>query len=175
MPSEAAIQSVWIWSLVIYFVVVLVVAVMLTLILRTARRIHEGVSAIWTIGQKVANNTIHIALLHRTNHRVKGTLDAALVTAGAVAAALFVALALYVRAISRELEAIGGPATRFHKPANYLSKIRLGLRAIEVHTGHIAPEVTRLNGSLAAIRDGLQAIDGSLGRTITSVQGQEHA
>ncbi len=86
MPSEAAIQLVWIWSLVIYFVVVLVVAVMLTLILRTARRIHEGVSAIWTIGQKVANNTIHIALLHRTNHRVKGTLDAAVVTAGAVAA-----------------------------------------------------------------------------------------
>lgn len=41
-----------------------------------------------------------------------------------------------------------------------------------MHTGHIAPEVTRLNGSLAAIRDGLQAIDGSLGRTSTSVQGQ---
>lgn len=89
--------------------------------------------------------------------------------------ALFVALALYVRAISRELEEIGGPATRFYRPANYLSKIRVGLRAIEVHTGHIAPKVTGLNGQLEAIRDGLRAIDDSLGRAITSVQRQEGA
>ena len=54
-------------------------------------------------------------------------------------AALFIALALFVRAIVRELEGIGGPATRFVRPVNYLSKIRLGLRAIEVETGHIAP------------------------------------
>jgi hypothetical protein len=87
--------------------------------------------------------------------------------------ALFVALALYVRAISRELEEIGGPATRFYKPTNYLSKIRLGLRAIEVHTGHISPEVTRLNGRLAAIHDGLRAVDASLGNTIAAVQRQE--
>lgn len=87
--------------------------------------------------------------------------------------ALFVALALYVRAISRELEEIGGPATRFYRPVNYLSKIRLGLRAIEVHTGHIVPQVTALNGTLASIRDGLQAIDGSLAAVIEGVQRQE--
>lgn len=87
--------------------------------------------------------------------------------------ALFLALALYVRAISRELENIGGPATRFYRPVNYLSKIRLGLRAIEVHTGHIVPQVTTLNGTLVSIRDGLRAIDGGLGNAIQAVQRQE--
>lgn len=87
-------------------------------------------------------------------------------------AALFVALALYVRAISRELEEIGGPATRFYRPTNYLSKIRLGLRAIDVHTGHITPQVTALNTTLESIRDGLQAVDSGLAATIAAVQRQ---
>jgi len=43
-------------------------------------------------------------------------------------AALFVALALFLRGIDRTLEEIGGPATRFVTPANYLAKIRLGVR-----------------------------------------------
>ena len=88
-------------------------------------------------------------------------------------AALFIALALFVRAIVRELEEIGGPATRFVRPVNYLSKIRLGLRAIEVETGYIVPQVTQLNQTLTSIRDGLRAIDGSLGGTITHVRRQE--
>ena len=88
-------------------------------------------------------------------------------------AALFIALALFVRAIIRELEGIGGPATRFVRPVNYLSKIRLGLRAIEVETGHIVPQVTQLNQTLTSIRDGLQAIDGSLSRVIANVQRQD--
>lgn len=87
--------------------------------------------------------------------------------------ALFAALGLYLRAISRELEQIGGPATRFYRPVNYLSKIRLGLRAIDVHTGHIGPQVTTLNGTLGSIRDGLRAIDLSLAGTIAGVQRQE--
>lgn len=89
--------------------------------------------------------------------------------------ALFVALALYVRAISRELEEIGGPATRFYRPVNYLSKIRVGLRAIDVHTGHIAPQVTALNSTLASIRDGLQEVDAGLGRAIGCIVRQERA
>lgn len=88
-------------------------------------------------------------------------------------AALFIALALFVRAIVGELEGIGGPATRFIRPVNYLSKIRLGLRAIEVETGHIVPQVTQLNQTLTSIRDGLRAIDGSLGGVITNVQRQD--
>jgi hypothetical protein len=85
---------------------------------------------------------------------------------------LFVALALYVRAISRELEEIGGPATRFFRPANYLSKIRVGLRAIDVHTGHIAPQVTTLNQTLTSIRDGLRTIDSGLAGAIAAIQRQ---
>jgi hypothetical protein len=86
---------------------------------------------------------------------------------------LFVALALFLRAINRELEQIGGPATRFYRPVNYLSKIRLGVRAIEVHTGHIGPQVTTLNNGLTAVRDGLKAIDDDLGRAIGHVLQQE--
>ena len=88
-------------------------------------------------------------------------------------AALFIALALFVRAIVRELEEIGGPATRFVRPVNYLSKIRLGLRAIEVETGYIVPQDTQLNQTLTSIRDGLRAIDGSLAGVITNVQRQD--
>ena len=84
MPSESAILQVWITSLVIYFVVVGIVAVLLTLILQTARQIHGCVAAIWTTGQKVANNTIHIPLLARTNHLASEILASAVRTAGAV-------------------------------------------------------------------------------------------
>lgn len=87
-------------------------------------------------------------------------------------AALFVALALFLTAIVRELEAIGGPATRFATPVNYLSKIRLGLRAIERQTDALGPHVTRLNGGLAAIRDGLRAVDANLGGLIAAVSRQ---
>jgi hypothetical protein len=41
-------------------VVIVVVAVLLTLIVRTANQINSAVSAIWTVGQQVANNTVHI-------------------------------------------------------------------------------------------------------------------
>jgi uncharacterized membrane protein len=88
-------------------------------------------------------------------------------------AALFVALALFLRAIDGELETIGGPATRFVAPTNYLSKIRLGVRAIERQTDALATQVTRLNERLTAIRDGLGAVDGNLARLIASVSRQE--
>jgi hypothetical protein len=87
-------------------------------------------------------------------------------------AALFVALAAFLVAISRELEAIGGPATRFVAPVNYLSKIRMGLRAIERQTDAIAPQVTRLNAGLAGIRDGLRAVDANLAGLIGAVSRQ---
>lgn len=86
MPSDAAIIQVWTWSLVIYFVVVAVVAVLLTMILFAARHIKAGAAAIWVSGQKVANNTIQIPLLARTNHVVTKILESAVRTAGAVAA-----------------------------------------------------------------------------------------
>ena len=88
------------------------------------------------------------------------------------AAALFVALALFLRAIDGALETIGGPATRFVAPANFLAKIRLGVRAIERQTDSLAPQVTRLNAGLSAVRDGLRAIDGNLATLIASVSKQ---
>ena len=87
-------------------------------------------------------------------------------------AALFVALALFLRAIDRTLEDIGGPATRFVKPVNDLAKIRLGLRAIERQTDALAPYVTRVNGGLGAVRDGLRAIDANLAGVIAAVSRQ---
>jgi hypothetical protein len=88
-------------------------------------------------------------------------------------AALFIALGLFVRAIVLELEATGGPTTRFVRPVNYLAKVRLGVRAIEVQTGHIVPQATALNQTLTSIRDGLRAVDGSLAGVIANVQRQE--
>jgi hypothetical protein len=95
----------------------------------------------------------------------------AVVSVGGVAA-LFLALALFLRAIDRVLEDIGGPATRFSAPVNCLSKIRLGVRAIERQTDALAPYVTKLNATLGAIRDGLRAIDTNLAGVIAAVSRQ---
>jgi hypothetical protein len=59
-------------------VVTAVVALLLTLVLRTAREIRDVAGEIWTVGKMVANNTIHIPLLRETN-RVAGDI---LATAG---------------------------------------------------------------------------------------------
>jgi hypothetical protein len=88
------------------------------------------------------------------------------------AAALFIALALFLRAIDRALEDIGGPATRFSTPTNYLSKIRLGVRAIEKQTDALGPSVTKLNTRLATILGGLRAIDTNLAGLIAAVSRQ---
>ena len=61
------VEQVWWMTLGIYAVVLVVVAALLTLILLEAKKIHGGVSEIWNVGQKIANNTIHIALLQQTN------------------------------------------------------------------------------------------------------------
>ncbi len=82
-PSADAVTHLWITTLVIYGVVLIVVAVLLTLIVHAARQIKAGVSAIWTVGQKIANNTIHIPLLDTTN-RVAGEI---LASAGGVVGA----------------------------------------------------------------------------------------
>ena len=89
------------------------------------------------------------------------------------AAALFIALALFLFAITGTLEAIGGEARGYGAQASFLSKIRLGVRAIEVQTGAIAPQVTQLNATLTAVRDGLVAVDGNLAGVITAVSRQE--
>ena len=85
-PSAATAQTVWTLSLVIFTVVLIVVAVLLTLILRTARDIKGGVSSIWNVGQRIANNTIHLALLENTNAGAQQILKSAVGIVGATAA-----------------------------------------------------------------------------------------
>ena len=88
------------------------------------------------------------------------------------ASALFVALAVYLLLIIHELEAIGGAPIGYGLKASLLSKIRMGLRAIEVQTGGLAPQVTQLNERLASVRDGVKAIDANLGGVIAAVSRQ---
>ncbi len=95
----------------------------------------------------------------------------ALISVGAVAA-LFIALAIYLFLIISELEAIGGASKGYGVRASLLSKIRMGLRAIEIETGGLAPQVTGLNEQLSAVRDGVKAIDGNLGGVIVAVTKQ---
>jgi hypothetical protein len=67
MISETDIMLWWL-ALGLAAVAVLVVAALLELIGRTARRIHQAVSDVWTVGTHIAQNTVTIALLQRTNY-----------------------------------------------------------------------------------------------------------
>ena len=83
------------------------------------------------------------------------------------ASALFIALAVFLVLILRELGPTGETGTSF------LAKIRLGLRAIEIETGNIPTEVTKLNKGLTAIAGGLGAVDANLGRLAAAIGTQE--
>jgi hypothetical protein len=71
------IQRMWTITLVVYGAVLVAVAVLLALILGAARRVLATVSAIWTAGQQVASNTIHVALLDTTVHVAGEILESA--------------------------------------------------------------------------------------------------
>lgn len=86
MPSEEAVRTIWMLSLGVFVVVLAVVAALLTLILRAARDVRAGVSAIWNVGQRIANNTIHLALLEKTNAAAAGILGSAVGVIGATGA-----------------------------------------------------------------------------------------
>ena len=85
-PSADTIRNVWTLSLIIFVVVLIVVAVLLTLILRAAHDIKVGVSLIWNVGQRVANNTIQLALLEKTNAAAEKILGSAIGVIGATGA-----------------------------------------------------------------------------------------
>lgn len=88
MPEYSAdtVRTVWTLSLVIFVVVLVVVATLLTLILRAAKDIKGGVALIWNVGQRIANNTIHLALLAKTNAGASKILESAVGVIGATAA-----------------------------------------------------------------------------------------
>ena len=88
------------------------------------------------------------------------------------ASALFIALAIFLNLITNQLEKIGGEDKGYGVRASYLSKIRMGVRAIESETGMIAPQVTQLNGTLTQVRDGLVVVDNNLGGLIAAVSKQ---
>lgn len=76
--STGTVQTVWWLSILIALVVTVVVALLLTLVKRTASQILEGASAIWTHGQLVANDTIQIPIfLKKTNHVAGQILETA--------------------------------------------------------------------------------------------------
>ncbi len=83
------------------------------------------------------------------------------------AVALLLVVAVYLILIHRELDAIGG------SPTSFLAKIRFGLRAIETETGHLAPQVTKLNAGLASLGDGLAAVDQELETVVGNLTGGE--
>ena len=85
-PSADTIQTVWTLSLVIFVVVLGVVATLLTLILRAARDINAGVAIIWNVGQRIANNTIQLAMLTKTNAAAGEILQSAVGVVTATAA-----------------------------------------------------------------------------------------
>jgi hypothetical protein len=80
--------------------------------------------------------------------------------------AFFVVLAYALVKIGSALESIGGT------PTSYLAKLRLGLRAIEKETSHLAPNVVQINAGLTQIAGGLASVDGHLAGTIDAVGRQ---
>ncbi len=72
--SAPTVNFAWVTSLLLGVVVTIVVAILLQAVLASTRRILRVASDIWTDGQRVANNTVQIAMLDRTNHLFRGIL-----------------------------------------------------------------------------------------------------
>jgi len=88
-----------------------------------------------------------------------------LLTAALVLIVLLV-VAIGLIKISTVLRSIGGT------PTSFLAKLRLGLRAIQMETSHLTPQVVKLNEGLSEIAGGLQAIDKNLVATINAAVKQ---
>ncbi len=77
--------------------------------------------------------------------------------------ALAAVLIGYLVALVGVLDRLGG------QPTSLLARIRMGVRAIEVETGHLPPQVERLNGGAVALRHELQAVAAALAATAHAV------
>jgi hypothetical protein len=77
---------------------------------------------------------------------------------------LLVVIAVNLWRIIKQLESIGGT------PISWLGKVRFGLRAIESETAQIAPQVTILNSSLAAVDNGLRQVERDLASTVPGLR-----
>ena len=69
--------TIWSWSLIAGAVVILIVAVLLSAIIVTARSIDKHALAIWVAGKNIAANTVSIWMLGRTNEVAAEILETA--------------------------------------------------------------------------------------------------
>jgi hypothetical protein len=76
----------WWTAIAVLLLVTVVVYLLLRMIISAASKIERTVSGIWVRGQRVANNTIHIANLYRTDEYVQGILARAQRIAASAAA-----------------------------------------------------------------------------------------
>ena len=74
--SDSTIADYWKISLTVGAVVVGVVALLLKILASTAAQIDKGAAEVWRVGKLIANNTVHVPLLVRTN-QVAGEIVAA--------------------------------------------------------------------------------------------------
>jgi hypothetical protein len=84
--NPQTVYTIWWISIILLLVVTGVVAILLTLVLRTGRSILYVAGEIWTTGKLVANNTIHIPMLHETNRLAGAILETAEQIVGGAAA-----------------------------------------------------------------------------------------
>ena len=75
----------WRISLGLGLVVIGAVALLLSTLATTVARIEAGAAEIWRVGKLIANNTVHVPLLIRTNQVVAAILPVADGIAGATA------------------------------------------------------------------------------------------
>lgn len=79
------------------------------------------------------------------------------------------ALIYFLWRIVNALEKVGGQAD------SSLAKLRLGIRAIETESSHLAPQVIQLNGGLTALAGKLVAVDSQLKAVADALSPKEEA
>ena len=75
--SISIIVRYWRISLGLGLVVIGAVALLLSTLAATAAKIEAGAAEIWRVGKLIANNTVHVPLLVRTNQTLGQILPAA--------------------------------------------------------------------------------------------------
>lgn len=77
MELGVTVAGFWWLILALGLVIVLVVAIMLAIIIISARRIDHAAGDIWIAGKAIAANTVHIWHLSQTNTTAKAILGVA--------------------------------------------------------------------------------------------------
>jgi hypothetical protein len=80
---DHTIAGYWRASLLVGAVVIGVVALLLRTLTQTAEQINAGAAEIWRVGKLIANNTVHVPLLLRTNQVAEELLKTSEGIAGA--------------------------------------------------------------------------------------------